>query len=67
MDKAKELTLDATVENIPAVTDFVNAELETLNCPMKAQLQIDVAIDELFSNIAHYAYNPAQDCASCCA
>ena len=25
---------------------------------MRAQLQIDVAIDELFSNIAHYAYNP---------
>ena len=59
MTNAKELTLEATVENIPAVTDFVNAELETLNCPMKAQVQIDVAIDELFSNIAHYAYNPA--------
>ena len=54
----KELTIEATVENIAAVTDFVNAELESLGCPMKAQLQIDVAIDELFGNIAHYAYNP---------
>lgn len=25
---------------------------------MKAQMQIAVAIDELFGNIAHYAYNP---------
>ena len=25
---------------------------------MKAQMQIDIAIDELFGNIAHYAYNP---------
>jgi len=25
---------------------------------MKAQMQIDVAIDELFGNIANYAYNP---------
>jgi anti-sigma regulatory factor (Ser/Thr protein kinase) len=25
---------------------------------MKAQMQIDIAIDELFSNIAHYSYNP---------
>ena len=25
---------------------------------MKAQMQIDIAIDELFSNIAYYAYNP---------
>ena len=57
-EKMKELTIEATVENIAAVTDFVNAELESLGCPMKAQLQIDVAIDELFGNIAHYAYNP---------
>ncbi len=54
----KELTVDATVENIEAVTDFVNEQLESFNCPMKAQMQIDVAIDELFGNIAHYAYNP---------
>lgn len=25
---------------------------------MKVQMQVDIAIDELFSNIAHYAYNP---------
>ena len=54
----KELTIAATVENIEAVTDFVNEQLEALNCPMKAQMQIDIAIDELFGNIAHYAYNP---------
>lgn len=54
----KELSIDATVENIEAVTTFVDAELEALDCPMKAQAQIDIAIDELFSNIAHYAYNP---------
>lgn len=53
----KELNVAASVENIEAVTDFVNRELESLNCPMKAQLQIDVAIDELFGNIARYAYS----------
>ncbi|MBR5773304.1 MAG: ATP-binding protein [Clostridia bacterium] len=52
----KELTIAATVENIEAVTDFVNEQLEALDCPMKAQIQIDIAIDELFGNIAHYAY-----------
>jgi len=56
---AKELTLAATVENIPVVTDFVNEQLEALNCPIKAQTQIDIAIDELFGNIAHYAYPSA--------
>lgn len=54
----KELTIDATVENIAQVTAFVDEQLEELNCPMKAQMQIDVAIDELFGNIAHYAYHP---------
>ena len=54
----KELTIDAAVENIEKVTGFVSQELEKLDCPMKAELQIAVAIDELFGNIAHYAYNP---------
>lgn len=54
----KELTIAATVENIGTVTDFVNEHLEIYDCPMKAQMQIDIAIDELFGNIAHYAYNP---------
>ena len=54
----KELTIAATIENIGTVTDFVNEQLESLDCPMKAQMQIDIAIDELFGNIAHYAYNP---------
>ena len=54
----KELTIAATVENIETVTDFINEQLESLDCPMKAQMQIDIAIDELFGNIAHYAYNP---------
>ena len=54
----KEMTITATVENIEKVTDFVNEQLEAIGCPMKAQIQIDVAIDELFGNIAHYAYNP---------
>ena len=54
----KELTIAATVDNIETVTDFVNEQLEVFDCPMKAQMQIDIAIDELFGNIAHYAYNP---------
>ena len=54
----KELNITATVENIAVVTEFVDQQLEALGCPMKAQMQIDIAIDELFGNIAHYAYNP---------
>ena len=54
----KELTVEAIVENIAPVTAFVDEQLEALNCPFKAKTQIDVAIDELFSNISYYAYRP---------
>lgn len=54
----KEMSIDATLENIEKVTDFVNEQLEAYNCPPRALVQIDVAIDELFGNIAYYAYDP---------
>lgn len=53
----KELTVEAVIENIETVTEFVNAELEVHGCSIKEQMQIDVVIDELFANIAHYAYD----------
>ncbi len=53
----KELTLPAARENIPAVIDFVNRELKSVGCPMKTEAQIDIAIDELYSNIANYGYD----------
>lgn len=54
----KELTVDAVLESIPVITEFVDSQLEQFGCSMKAQVQIDIAIDELFSNIVHYAYHP---------
>ena len=53
-----ELTLSATLENVPLVTEFVDEQLKTWGCSPKVQMQIDIAIDEIFSNIANYAYNP---------
>lgn len=52
----KELTTDARVENIEAVTEFVNGLLRSFGCPLKVQMQLDVVIDEVVGNIAHYAY-----------
>ncbi len=54
----KELTIEAAVENIEVVTGFIADELKALGCPKKAQIQIRIAIDELFGNIAKYAYTP---------
>ena len=52
----KELTVAAVVDNLDRVTDFVNEQLEMMDCPMKLQMKIAVVIDEVFSNIAKYAY-----------
>lgn len=50
--------LEAAVGNIPIVTEFVDKQLEQCECPVKALRQINIAIDEIFGNIAHYAYQP---------
>ena len=56
----KEITLKAVIESIPQATSFVDEQLEAIECPMKAQMQLDVAIDELFCNIASYAYGAVE-------
>ena len=54
----KEITIKATLENIEKATTFIDEELEKIECPMKPKMQIDIATDEIFSNIARYAYTP---------
>lgn len=54
----REMTLSAIVDNIGVVTGFINAELARMGCPGKTVCQIDIAIDELFGNIARYGYGP---------
>ena len=51
-----EWTFEAVAENIPQLTELIDGQLEALDCSMKAQMQIDVAVDEIFGNIARYAY-----------
>ncbi len=52
----KSITVEAVIQNVETVTEFVNAVLEENDCPAKVQMRIDVAIDEIFGNIAYYAY-----------
>ena len=54
----KKITLEAKTEKLPEVLTFVDTILEEHDCPMKVQMQIDVAVEEIFVNIAHYAYAP---------
>ena len=54
----KELTLEARVDSLPQVLAFVDEYLESLDCSMKVQMQIDVAVEEIYVNVASYAYAP---------
>ena len=53
-----ELEIEALTDNLPKVLEFIDTKLEELECSMKAQMQIDIAVEEIFVNIANYAYAP---------
>ena len=52
----KEIILEAKVEKLDELLSCIDKELEDAGCTMKAQMQIDIAVEEIFVNIAHYAY-----------
>ena len=54
----KEWTAKAETGSIAVVTQDVDRELDALDCPPEARKKINVALDELLSNIAYYAYAP---------
>lgn len=51
-----ELTLQAKRENLDEVLAFVEKELEEKKCPMMVLMQVQIAVEEIFVNIANYAY-----------
>ncbi len=54
----RELNIEALIDNLDKVIAFVDEEVDKLDCSVKVRTQIDIAVEELFVNIAHYAYNP---------
>lgn len=56
--ESKELTIEASVENLTVVNDFVGELLDRLGCSVKIQMQLEMAVEEFFVNIANYAYTP---------
>ena len=51
-----ELVLPAEVDRLPEVMSFVEGHLEEKETPMKTILQISMCCEEIFVNIASYAY-----------
>ena len=55
----KNLLIEARTTNLDRVLGFIEEQLEEAGCPIKARLQIAVAAEEIFINIASYAYEKA--------
>ena len=53
-------TFPAKIEALSDVLGFVDQTLEHYECPMKIQTAVCVAIEEVFVNVAHYAYGDGE-------
>ena len=56
----KELSLKASIENLVQVQEFIKKELQDYELSLKTEMEIEVAVEEIFVNIAQYAYRPKQ-------
>ena len=54
----KELSIEALLENLQIVNDFISEPLDLLGCSKKCKMQLDLVVEEIFVNIASYAYDP---------
>ena len=53
------LEVPARIEELQRVNDFLHEELDRRLCPQRVQNQLDIAVEELFTNVASYAYPDA--------
>lgn len=60
-EQIKEKIFPAKLDQLEPVQEFVGQELEQYNCSPRVIFQLNVAIEEIFVNIAHYAYQPDQE------
>ena len=51
-----DLKITATLENMEKVQAFVQEKLDKYSVSEKIKAQIDIAVEEIFVNIANYAY-----------
>lgn len=52
----KQLVVESKIENVDLVLEFVNSFLDEMNVLPKIKNQLGIAIDEIYSNVAYYAY-----------
>ncbi|MCQ2559848.1 MAG: SpoIIE family protein phosphatase, partial [Clostridia bacterium] len=58
--KIKRLALPAKISELDNLLNFVREELQKVNCPNKTLFQLEMVCEEVFVNIAKYAYGPQE-------
>lgn len=51
-----EINIEAKIENLDRVNSFLHDCIDVLGCSMRTVMQLEIAVEELFSNICFYAY-----------
>lgn len=52
----REIVLEAQIENLERLLDILRGDMESVECPPECQMSVEVCVEEIFVNIAHYAY-----------
>lgn len=60
----KEMTVPAEVKELPVVLAFVKSRLSRCDCLPEVVTQLEMAVEEIFVNIANYAYQPENGAAT---
>lgn len=55
-----QITIPATLDQLESALAFVREQLQQAGCTAKAAGQMELAVEEIFVNIAQYAYHPGQ-------
>lgn len=54
----EELVIKAVVENLDSVNSFIHKAIEQFEVSKRTLMQLDLVVEEIFVNIANYAYAP---------
>lgn len=61
-----EKVFPADIDKLPEASEFVLGELEAADASMKAIMQVEVAFEEVFVNVAHYSYENGEGTVKVC-
>ncbi|MGN0151234.1 MAG: ATP-binding protein [Wujia sp.] len=58
--RIKEITVEASLDNLDNILEFIEDALDEASCPKKICMQLVLCMEEVFVNIASYAYEDQQ-------